>query len=241
MGEDGVATDVADQRSPSIVTRFFIESVSLDIGGDMNIDRLIVEFDKSLRTIFTSPGSRRSIPGKDLAETSLQPAERQHAAALMRVNHVGEVCAQALYQGQAITSSSVEIRAELEKAAHEETEHLAWTETRINELGGRKSFLNPVWYGGAFALGMFAGRMGDAWNLGFLAETERQVEAHLNDHLGRLPAADEKSRLILLQMRSDEVAHAETAVRLGAAELPKIVRGAMKVASRLMTRTAYFV
>jgi ubiquinone biosynthesis monooxygenase Coq7 len=159
----------------------------------------------------------------------------------MRVNHVGEVCAQALYQGQALTSPSVEIRVELEKAAQEETEHLAWTETRIRELGGRKSLLNPVWFGGALALGMLAGCAGNARNLGFLAETERQVEAHLNDHLGRLPAADEKSRQILLQMRSDEVAHAEAAVRLGAAELPEVVRGAMRVASRLMTRTAYFV
>ncbi|MFA7242147.1 MAG: 2-polyprenyl-3-methyl-6-methoxy-1,4-benzoquinone monooxygenase [Sulfuricellaceae bacterium] len=207
----------------------------------MNVDRLIVEFDKSLRAVFASPAPRRRIPGHDLAEALLDPAERQHAAALMRVNHVGEVCAQALYQGQAITSSCVEIRLELEKAAQEETEHLAWTEARISALGGRKSILNPLWYGGALALGMLAGRMGDAWNLGFLAETERQVEAHINDHLERLPAADGKSREVLLQMRSDEAAHAEAAVRLGGAELPVMVRGAMKAASRIMTRTSYFI
>lgn len=207
----------------------------------MNLDRLIVEFDRSLRTVFASPSSARVIPGNHLAEVLLDPADRRNSAALMRVNHVGEVCAQALYQGQAITSSSVEIRAEMEKAAQEETEHLAWTESRISELGGRKSFLNPLWYGGALVLGMLAGRMGDAWNLGFLAETERQVGAHLEDHLGRLPAADEKSRQVLLQMHRDEAAHAEAAVRLGAAELPPVVRGAMKVASRFMTRTAYFI
>lgn len=207
----------------------------------MNLDRLIVEFDKSLRTVFASPSSARVIPGSDLAEVFLDPADRRNSAALMRVNHVGEVCAQALYQGQGITSSSVEIRAEMDRAAQEETEHLAWTESRISELGGRKSLLNPLWYGGALVLGMLAGRLGDAWNLGFLAETERQVGAHLEDHLGRLPVADEKSRLVLLQMCRDEAAHAEAAVRLGAAELPAVVRGAMKVASWFMTRTAYFI
>jgi ubiquinone biosynthesis monooxygenase Coq7 len=207
----------------------------------MNLDRLIVEFDKSLRTVFASPVSVRPIPGDELPEALLDPAERQHAAALMRVNHVGEVCAQALYQGQAIASSHVEIRVELEKAAQEETEHLAWTEARIAALGGRKSFLNPVWYGGSLMLGMLAGYLGDAWSLGFLAETERQVGIHLDDHLGRLPAADQKSRQVLLQMQSDEAAHAAAAVQLGASELPVAARAVMQAASRVMTRTAYFI
>ncbi|MBK8523891.1 MAG: 2-polyprenyl-3-methyl-6-methoxy-1,4-benzoquinone monooxygenase [Betaproteobacteria bacterium] len=207
----------------------------------MNLDRLIVEFDKSLRTVFASSVSARPIPGDELPEAHLDPAERQHAAALMRVNHVGEVCAQALYQGQAIASSSVETRVELAKAAQEETEHLAWTEARIAALGGRKSFLNPVWYGGSLVLGMLAGHLGDAWSLGFLAETERQVGIHLDDHLGRLPAADEKSRQVLLQMQSDEAAHAAAAVQLGASELPVAARVVMQAASRVMTRTAYFI
>lgn len=207
----------------------------------MGIDWVITEFDKSLRTVFAPSASIREMPGAGLPEAPLASEERRHAAALMRVNHVGEVCAQALYQGQAISSSSAGIRAELRKAAEEETEHLAWTATRIAELGGRKSVLNPLWFGGALALGVVAGRLGDAWNLGFLAETERQVEAHLDDHLKRLPPADLKSREVLMQMRTDEIAHAETAVRLGAVGLPFPVRMAMKAASRLMTRTAYFL
>lgn len=207
----------------------------------MNLDRLIVEFDKSLRTVFAPSASVRPVPGREIPEAALSDAERRHAAALMRVNHVGEVCAQALYQGQSITSGSQLIQDALDAAAREETEHLAWTEARISELGGRKSLLNPLWYGGSLALGLLAGRLGDRWNLGFLAETERQVEAHLDDHLERLPAADQKSRAVLLQMRTDEIAHADTAVRLGGAELPNLVQSAMKAASRLMTRTAYFI
>lgn len=207
----------------------------------MHIDQLIVEFDKSLRAVFASPVSVRPVPGASLPEAVLSPQERQHAAALMRINHVGEVCAQALYQGQAFSSPSQGIRDELNQAAREETEHLAWTGARISELGGRKSLLNPIWFGGALAFGLLAGRLGDSWNLGFLAETERQVEAHLDDHLGRLPAADMKSREVLLQMRSDEIAHAETAKRLGAAELPVPVKLVMKAASRVMTGTAYYI
>lgn len=207
----------------------------------MTFDHLIIEFDKSLRTVFAKAVSVRLEPGENLAEGALSDVERRHAAALMRVNHVGEVCAQALYQGQALSSANLALRAELERAAGEETEHLAWTASRISALGGRKSLLNPLWYGGALFFGVIAGRLGDRWNLGFLAETERQVEAHLNDHLGRLPPADEKSRAVLEQMRIDEVAHAEAAVRLGAAELPLPVRGAMKAASRIMTTTAYYL
>lgn len=205
------------------------------------LDRAILEFDKSLRTLFAPATSARPVPGETLPETRLEESERRHAAALMRVNHVGEVCAQALYQGQSLSSGNPALREELDQAAREETEHLAWTEARISALGGRKSLLNPFWYLGALALGVAAGRLGDRWNLGFLAETERQVEAHLDDHLARLPAADEKSRAVLAQMRTDEVAHAETAVRLGAAELPVPVRAAMKAASRVMTTTAYYL
>ncbi len=205
------------------------------------LDRAILEFDKSLRTLFAPATSVRPVPGEALPETRLDESGRRHAAALMRVNHVGEVCAQALYQGQSLSSGNPALREELDQAAREETEHLAWTEARISALGGRKSLLNPLWYLGALALGVAAGRLGDRWNLGFLAETERQVEAHLDDHLARLPAADEKSRAVLAQMRTDEVAHAETAVRLGAAELPVPVRAAMKAASRVMTTTAYYL
>lgn len=202
-------------------------------------DQFITEFDKALRTTFASARSIRPIPGGDLPDCQLSDAERQHVIGLMRVNHVGEVCAQALYQGQALTSRDPALREALRTAADEETEHLAWTESRISELGGRKSLLNPLWYAGALAMGVVAGRFGDRWNLGFLAETERQVEAHLDSHLGRLPAQDEKSRRVVEQMKVDEASHAQTAVSLGAAELPSIVKGAMRLASRVMTTAAY--
>lgn len=203
------------------------------------IDRAIVEFDKALRTVFAPARSVRPVPGDDLPDAALDDAAKRHAAALMRVNHVGEICAQALYQGQAMMSKDDEIRRTLQHASDEETEHLAWTERRIGELGGRKSLLNPLWYGGALAIGLAAGRFGDRWNLGFLAETERQVEAHLTGHLDRLPAEDRKSRAIVEQMKADEIEHAQTAVRLGGRDLPAPVRGAMKLASRIMTATAY--
>lgn len=202
-------------------------------------DRAIVEFDKALRTVFAPARSVRPVPGDDLPDAVLDDAAKRHAAGLMRVNHVGEICAQALYQGQAMMSKDEEIRRALQHASDEETEHLAWTEQRIAELGGRKSLLNPLWYGGALAIGLVAGRFGDRWNLGFLAETERQVEAHLKGHLERLPAEDRKSRAIVDQMKADEIEHAKTAVRLGGHELPAPVRGAMKLASRVMTATAY--
>jgi len=179
------------------------------------------------------------MPGEDLPDAELSETERGHAAALMRVNHVGEVCAQALYQGQAIMSRDAAIRDTLRQAAQEETEHLAWTERRIAELGGRKSLFNPLWYGGALALGVVAGRFGERWNLGFLAETERQVEHHLKGHLDTLPVVDRRSRAIVEQMKVDEAEHAETAVRLGAHELPAPAKGAMRLAARLMTTLAY--
>jgi ubiquinone biosynthesis monooxygenase Coq7 len=157
----------------------------------------------------------------------------------MRVDHCGEICAQALYQGQALTSRDPSVREALRSAADEETEHLAWTEERIKALGGRKSLLNPLWYLGSLSLGVFAGKLGDRWNLGFLAETERQVEAHLDSHLRELPVQDQKSREIVDQMRIDEIAHAQTAVRLGAAELPALAKAAMRLSAKLMTGAAY--
>lgn len=204
-------------------------------------DSLIIEFDKALRTVLAPAPTVRSMPGAELPEAELTAAERRHAAGLMRVNHCGEVCAQALYQGQAIMSQDQSIRRALQAAAWEETEHLNWTERRIAELGGRKSFLNPLWYAGSLAMGLVAGKLGDRWNLGFLAETERQVEAHLTDHLGRLPAQDRRSQAVLAQMKVDEVRHAATAVRFGATELPMPVKTAMRLASQAMTRTAYWV
>ncbi len=205
----------------------------------MLMDSLIVAFDKALRTVFAPAPTARAVPGAAEPEADLSKAERAHAAALMRVNHCGEICAQALYEGQALTSHDPAIRAALEQAAWEETEHLAWTERRIAELGGHKSLLNPVWYGGSLALGVLAGKFGDAWNLGFLAETERQVESHLESHKARLPRQDRRSWEILEQMRADEAGHAQTALRLGAKELPAPVKLAMLLTSKLMKGVAY--
>lgn len=205
------------------------------------IDRLIHEFDKALRTVFAPAPTRRPMPGADLPEAEMDEAERSHAAALMRVNHCGEVCAQALYQGQALTSHDPAVKKVMEEAAWEETEHLNWTARRIAELGGRKSLLNPLWYGGSLAIGIAAGKLGDAWNLGFLAETERQVEAHLDSHLAILPESDRRSRAVLDQMKADEVRHAETAVRMGAHELPPPFKVAMQLSSKLMTTLSYRV
>ena len=202
-------------------------------------DQLINEFDKALRTVFAPAPTVRPRPGTKLPEAALSDAERKHAAALMRVNHVGEVCAQALYQGQALTSRDPATRAALVQAAWEETEHLNWTEKRIEELGGRKSLLNPLWYLGSLAMGVAAGKFGDRWNLGFLAETERQVGAHLDSHLQRLPAQDQRSRAIVEQMAADEAEHASKAIELGAAELPAPIKTAMQLSSKVMTSTAY--
>ncbi|QID18691.1 2-polyprenyl-3-methyl-6-methoxy-1,4-benzoquinone monooxygenase [Nitrogeniibacter mangrovi] len=205
------------------------------------IDAFILQVDRALQTVFAPARSSRPVPGSDLPEGDLNDAERRHAAALMRINHVGEVCAQALYQGQAIVSRDVQIKRALEQAANEETEHLAWTESRIGQLGGRKSLLNPLWYGGALAIGVLAGKLGDRWNLGFLAETEHQVEAHLKSHLASLPESDAKSRAIVDQMAVDEVAHAKLATDLGGKPLPEVVRRAMRGASKVMTTVAYRV
>ncbi|MEQ1590973.1 MAG: 2-polyprenyl-3-methyl-6-methoxy-1,4-benzoquinone monooxygenase [Thiobacillaceae bacterium] len=203
----------------------------------LKLDQLIVAFDGGLRTVFASPHAARPYPATE-AEGNLNESERAHAAALMRVNHVGEVCAQALYSGQSLTSSNEAVRAELMHAAAEETDHLAWCEQRLTELGGRKSLLNPLWYGGAFSLGLVAGALGDKWNLGFLAETERQVEAHLDGHLQQLPEADARSRAVVEQMKTDEAKHAQTAVDHGGVPLPPPVKWVMRLAADVMRKTA---
>ncbi|HYC47559.1 MAG TPA: 2-polyprenyl-3-methyl-6-methoxy-1,4-benzoquinone monooxygenase [Burkholderiales bacterium] len=205
------------------------------------LDRLIVSFDRALRTVFAPAMSVRPVPGENLPDAPLSEALRDHVAALMRVNHTGEVCAQALYEGQALTARTSIAREALQRAAREETEHLAWTERRIEELGGRKSLLNPVFYAGSFAMGAAAGLLGDRWNLGFLAETERQVVEHLDGHLRKLPQDDQKSRAVLEEMRLDEARHATTAIEHGAAGLPAPARLLMRVASSVMTRTSYWV
>lgn len=201
------------------------------------LDRLITTFDLGLRTVFAAPHAGRPYPGKG-PEAELSDADKARVAALMRVNHVGEVCAQALYAGQALTAKSATVRAELEQAAREETDHLAWCAQRIDELGGRKSLLNPLWFGGAFGMGMVAGLLGDKWNLGFLAETEHQVEAHLDSHLRQLPPADAKSRAVIEQMKADEARHAQTARDHGGAPLPFPVKLAMGFAAEVMRQTA---
>lgn len=205
------------------------------------LDPLILQVDQALRTLFAKAPTARPMPSENAPEGEMTEAERRHAAALMRVNHVGEVCAQALYAGQAFTAQEGAVREALQQAAWEETEHLNWTERRIEELGGRKSLLNPLWYAGAWTIGVVAGRLGDSVSLGFVAETERQVEAHLDGHLRQLPAADRRSRAIVDQMKADEAAHAATARQHGAAELPAIARGAMKMAAGVMTKTAYWI
>ena len=207
------------------------------------VDRLITAFDNGLRTLFAPAHSARAVPGDAVTEAEMTPAERDLAAALMRVNHTGEICAQALYQGQALTARNPDARAALEHAAAEETDHLAWTAQRIDELGGRAevSCRSALRCAGSFALGAAAGFLGDKWNLGFLAETERQVEGHLEGHLDRLPAQDEKSRAIVNEMKVDEARHARTAAEHGGAELPEPVKLAMKLGSRVMTRTAYWI
>lgn len=206
----------------------------------MNLaDRFILGVDLALRTVVGPAMAGRPSPGAGEAEHPLSDSDRRHSAALMRVNHAGEICAQALYQGQAIMSRDARLAMDLARAAREEVDHLAWIESRLVELGGRRSALVPLWYGGALGIGLLAGLAGDRWNLAFLAETERQVGEHLGGHLTRLPAADAKSREIVAQMRRDELAHAEMAIGLGGVGLPLPVRWAMRAAARVMTGVAY--
>jgi ubiquinone biosynthesis monooxygenase Coq7 len=205
------------------------------------IDRAIVELDRALRTVAGVHAARRASPADTVPEADLAAGEREHAAALMRVNHVGEVCAQALYQGQALTARNDSVRASLEQAAQEEEDHLAWSADRIRELGGRASLLNPLWYAGSLAMGMVAGALGDRWNLAFLAETEHQVEEHLGGHLERLAPEDARTRSVVEAMRADEARHRQTALALGAAELPQPVKVAMRAVAKVMTAVAYRV
>jgi 3-demethoxyubiquinol 3-hydroxylase len=208
--------------------------------GASLIDRFILAFDSGLKTVFSGAMSARPLPVKERPDEPLSAADKDTSARLMRVNHSGEVCAQALYQGQALTARHAEVRDALQIASREEMDHLAWCEMRIAELGGRKSVLNPFWYGASFAMGALSGLLGDKWNLGFLVETERQVEGHLSGHLERLPTADLRTRNILEQMRLDEIGHAATGISHGAAKLPAPVKAAMRLTSQVMTQTAYW-
>ncbi len=205
------------------------------------IDRLLNAADNFLRSVSTTPPSSRPYPARSIPETVLSDDERKLSAALMRVNHAGEVAAQALYQGQALTASTPEMRALLHHAATEEADHLNWTAQRLEALNSRPSLLSPVWYTGAFLLGAVAGRMGDPVSLGFLAETERQVEDHLKDHLDRLPVADAASRAVVVQMKQDEVNHMNAALKAGGADLPGPVQAAMRASSKVMTTLAHYV
>jgi 3-demethoxyubiquinol 3-hydroxylase len=205
------------------------------------MDRFLSAADSALKTLFAKPRALRSCPVVPADETRLAAADRRHAAALMRVNHVGEVCAQALYTAQALATTDPALRRHFEKAASEETDHLAWTADRLAELDARPSLLNPLWYAGAFGLGLVAGKLGDAISLGFVLETERQVEAHLQSHLDRLPADDHASRAIVVQMKEDEAAHAAQALRAGGVELPVPAKALMRAAAKVMTTTAHYI
>jgi ubiquinone biosynthesis monooxygenase Coq7 len=218
----------------------------------MDIDRLIISLDNALRTLSgavhasrpcpapaVAPAASVAAPEPGASDTALSDAERRLSGSLMRVNHVGEVCAQALYQAQALTARDPALRERMAQAAREEIDHLAWTQQRLDELGDRRSWLNPVWYAGAFGIGLLAGRAGDAVSLGFVVETERQVEQHLAGHLDRLPPADTASRAIVDAMKEDERRHADLAQAAGASALPAPVRWAMRGAARVMTATAH--
>jgi ubiquinone biosynthesis monooxygenase Coq7 len=205
-------------------------------------DRLIQNADNALRTLFGCPRvTARPYPAADLTEAPLGEPERRHVARLMRINHTGEVCAQALYQGQALTARLPETQRRMERSAQEENDHLAWCAARIEELNDRKSLLNPLFYAGSFAIGALAGLAGDRWSLGFVVETERQVEDHLDEHLAQVPNHDERTRAILEQMKADEVHHAQVAKAAGGSELPSALRTAMRLASGVMTRSVYWV
>ena len=210
------------------------------------VDRWICGAEVALRTLSGGSRAERPAPAIALADSPAAGAElgaddKRLSGALMRVNHVGEVCAQALYQAQALATSNAELKAQMARAAREEVDHLAWTEQRLTELGDRPSLLNPLWYGGAFLIGLAAGRLGDRVSLGFVVETERQVEQHLESHLERLPPADLASRAIVDQMRRDEAAHGDAARAAGGTELPLPVRGAMRLAAKVMTATAHYI
>lgn len=203
------------------------------------LDQWVTTCDQALRAVFGFQHAQNAYPAATPNEFPLTPAERQHAAALMRINHVGEVCAQALYNAQAAATQDPALRTHFLKGAKEEGDHLAWTRQRLTELGGRTSLLNPLWYAGAYTFGRIAGRFGDPTSLGFVVETERQVEAHLDGHLSSLPENDTVSRAIVAKMKADEVAHADQALDKGAIELPKPVKSLMRAAAKVMTTVAY--
>ena len=205
-----------------------------------NLDRLLAEADRALRTVFAPAETPDRVnPGQTFGRVNLSEADRQHVAGLMRINHAGEVCAQALYYGQAAVARDPEVRAHLTQAAREEGDHLAWCEARLHELGSRPSVLNPLWYAGAFSIGASAGLIGDRLSLGFVVETERQVESHLGEHLTRLPPGDERTRAILEQMQSDEIAHGAAAQARGAMDLPWPLPQLMQVAADTLRAVAY--
>ncbi|HEU4851915.1 MAG TPA: 2-polyprenyl-3-methyl-6-methoxy-1,4-benzoquinone monooxygenase [Telluria sp.] len=205
------------------------------------LDHMVVGLDKALRVIAGVASASRPNPAAHAADAVLNEDEKRHAAGLMRVNHVGEVCAQALYDSQARFAKSPEMKKKFEEAGREEEDHLAWTAQRLAELGSQPSILNPLWYAGAYAIGSVAAHLGDQRSLGFVSETERQVESHLNSHLDRLPPQDEKSRAIVKQMRDDEIIHGQAARDLGGVEAPLPVRLAMQAMSKVMTTTAYYI
>jgi len=207
----------------------------------ISVDSAICAFDQTLRSINSVATASRANPSFGVAEPGLSQQEKTHSAGLMRVNHVGEVCAQALYAAQSAFAKTPLTREQFKQAGQEEVDHLAWTAERLKELGSRTSLLNPLWYAGSFALGAIAARLGDPVSLGFVVETERQVEAHLNRHLDELPENDVRSRAIVTQMRDDEAAHAKAAAELGAAELPQPVKQLMQALANVMTATAYRV
>ena len=205
-------------------------------------DRVLIHADNALRTVAGKPAAtHRPYPAGDIEGCPLDPEQSRHIAGLMRVNHAGEVSAQALYQGQSLTARNEEVREKLEQAALEENDHLVWTENRLKELGERTSLLNPLWYAGSFTIGAFAGALGDKWNLGFLAETEQQVVRHLEEHLSQIPASDKRSHAILEQMKTDEAKHATTALDHGGKSLPFPVTKLMQAMSKVMTRSAYWI
>tara|TARA_R110001606_G_scaffold361754_7_gene515328 strand:+ start:245591 stop:246235 length:645 start_codon:yes stop_codon:yes gene_type:complete len=206
------------------------------------IDRLIIETDKALTTVIGKPETTaRLIPGSDLTEHELTEQEQGQSVRLMRINHAGEVSAQALYQGQALTATLPHVRAAMDQAALEENDHLVWCQQRVDYLGGHASVLNPLWYAGSFIMGAVAGKIGDKWSLGFVAETEKQVVQHLNEHLAEISMQDEKSRAILEQMRVDELHHGTAAVDAGGVTLPMPIKHMMGVMSKVMTKTSYWI
>lgn len=205
-------------------------------------DQLLLNVDQALRTLFGKPQlTERPNPAQGVAETDMDKQQQEHAARLMRINHTGEVCAQALYQGQALTAHDPATRENMQRSAEEENDHLDWCEQRVNELGGRLSVLNPLWYAGSFAIGATAGAIGDKWSLGFVAETEKQVESHLEQHQAQIPAADLRTHAILQQMKDDEIEHGKKAMAHGGVDLPQPIKFAMQATSKVMTKSVYYL